>query len=113
MSCTVAARRVKAKADWTSDERRHWIMPRLSEKTRPSQRLLVVALCALWFAVSVEAQRRAVRGRITDATDAPVPGITVTLVLDGQDERTVTTNPDGAFNFDIVDLSRGAFKVRF
>ncbi len=76
-------------------------------------RLPLVILCLLLGArAPLSAQRRAVQGQITDAAGAPVPGITVTLLKDGEAVRSTVTTADGQFHLDIVDLSEGSFAVR-
>ena len=72
---------------------------------------LVASLIVLASAY-VFAQRRDVQGRVTDATGAPVAGLTVELVLGGDVQRTATTEADGTFNLDVVDLSGGQYQVR-
>jgi len=69
---------------------------------------VLLGLCT----VTIFAQRRAVRGRVTDSSGAPVPGVTVELTKDGLTLRTTTTGADGQFSLDIVDLAEGTFDVR-
>src|SRR5258708_1901194 len=76
------------------------------------QTVLAIALGVVWLTVGLEAQRRDIRGRLTDATGAAVAGVSVELVLDGLVERTVVTAADGTFALSVVDLSRGTFQVR-
>ncbi len=73
---------------------------------------VVALVLATWLSVGLEAQRRVVRGSLSDAAGAAVAGVTVELVLDGQVERTVVTAADGTFTLNVVDLSRGTFEVR-
>jgi esterase/lipase superfamily enzyme len=81
-----------------------------------TQRLLlrfsVLVACLAMLAVPLSAQRRAVRGRVTNSAGAPVPGVSVTLLKDGTEVRSVTTNADGEFDLDTVDLQVGTFEVR-
>jgi esterase/lipase superfamily enzyme len=86
--------------------------PSTWQHARGLQVVLTIALGVGWLAVGLEAQRRDVRGRLTDAAGAAVAGVSVELVLDGQVERTVVTAADGTFALSIVDLSRGTFQIR-
>src|SRR4051812_39244271 len=61
---------------------------------------------------SISAQRRDVRGSVTDGSGAAVPGVKVELVKDGTVVRTATTGEDGQFHLDVVELSEGQFEVR-
>jgi len=61
---------------------------------------------------SISAQRRGIRGSVTDGAGAAVSGVKVELVKDGTVVRTATTGADGQFNLDVVDLSEGQFEVR-
>lgn len=47
-----------------------------------------------------------------DQAGAPVPGASVELLRNGTPLRTVTTDADGEFAFDIIDLSEATFDVR-
>jgi esterase/lipase superfamily enzyme len=86
--------------------------PRMAHQTsRLRRQACVLVGLALLFSAGIEAQRRDVRGHITQP-DAPAAGIEVTLVLNGTTERTATTDADGAFAFEIVDLARGTFEIR-
>lgn len=76
-------------------------------------RRALVVLLILLAGLPLLAQRREVVGQVTDATAKPVPGVTVELQLGGKTERTTTTDDDGVFRFDDVDLSRGSYAVRF
>ena len=85
---------------------------RQSTNRRSSRLWLITFVSVLILSVGLGAQRRGVRGRLTDATGAPVPGVTVELVFGGQVERTARTDSDGRFTLNVVDLARGAFRVR-
>jgi esterase/lipase superfamily enzyme len=74
--------------------------------------LATLIVFIVFLGSSVSAQRRAVRGNVTDESGAAVPGVTVELLKDGTVVRTAATGPDGQFNFDVVDLSEGQFEVR-
>jgi esterase/lipase superfamily enzyme len=73
---------------------------------------IVIGLLAAVLVVTLEAQRREVRGRVTDAAGAAIPGATVELARAGTPARTVVTNERGEFDFEIVDLAEGPFQVR-
>jgi esterase/lipase superfamily enzyme len=76
-------------------------------------RRALVVLLILLTGISLLAQRREVVGQVSDANAKPLPGITVELQLDGKTVSTATTDDDGVFRFDDVDLARGPFAVRF
>ena len=74
-------------------------------------------LCGLILVIvlvgsSISAQRRDVRGSVTDGSGAAVPGVKVELLKDSAVVRSATTGADGQFNLDVVDLSEGQFEVR-
>lgn len=69
-------------------------------------------LLATAFVVGLQAQRREVSGRVTDAAGRPVQGIRIELLKDGSSTRSVVTDPDGVFSLDLVDLSEGVYEVR-
>lgn len=73
--------------------------------------LMVLALLAS-IPVVLDAQRRAVRGRLDDAGGAPIPGASITLLLDGQPQQTTTTAADGTFRFMLIDFSQGTHEIR-
>lgn len=78
-----------------------------------AQRIALVGVMLIAALVTtLSGQRREVRGRVTDPAGAPVPGASVELVKNGTTLRTVTTDADGAFKLDIVELSEGTFEVR-
>lgn len=58
------------------------------------------------------AQRVELRGRITDAAGAAVPGVPVELLHAGLPPQTTTTDARGEFAFPRVDLSLGGYDVR-
>lgn len=76
-------------------------------------RRALVVLLILLTGISLLAQRREVVGQVSDANAKPLPGVTVELQLDGKTVSTATTDDDGVFRFDDVDLARGPFAVRF
>ena len=73
---------------------------------------VVVVLLALLAVAPVQAQRRDVRGRIADAAGVPVARLAVELRQDGTVVRTVVTDADGEFAFDILNLSDGPYEIR-
>lgn len=76
-------------------------------------RVLLLLLClTLLLTVSASAQQRGVRGRVTDAAGAAVPGVSVTLLKDGAPIRNAISDVNGEFNLNVVDLSEGVFEVR-
>src|SRR4051812_34232729 len=75
-------------------------------------RIAAVAAAVVLMLATLDAQRRNVRGRVTDATGAAVPGITVELIRNGEVVRTATTAADGQFALEVIDLSEGRFEVR-
>ena len=70
-----------------------------------------VAVAALGSALLM-AQRVALRGRITDATGAGVPGVSVELVRGGAPLQTTTSDVVGEFAFERVDLAVGDYELR-
>jgi esterase/lipase superfamily enzyme len=64
------------------------------------------------FVVTLQAQRRDVRGRVTDQSGAPIAGAAVELRRDGTAIRTVVSDAGGEFALDIVNLSEGSYEVR-
>ncbi len=75
--------------------------------------VFLLVVCAAVLTVPLSAQRRAVRGRVADASGAPVPGVVVTLLKDSAAVRSTITDTTGAFNLDLVDLADGTFEVQF
>jgi esterase/lipase superfamily enzyme len=75
-------------------------------------RISALIVCLVVFVVPLSAQRREVRGRVTDAQGSPVAGVSVTLFKDGAQIRSVVTSADGQFDLDIVNLAEGTFEVR-
>lgn len=75
--------------------------------------VFVLVVCAVVLAVPLSAQRRAVSGRVADATGAPVPGVVVTLLKNSAAVRSTVTDTAGRFNLDLVDLADGTFEVQF
>lgn len=77
-------------------------------------KFLVLLTLILGFTATVQAQtsRGTVSGIVTDQTGAAVSGASVSLTNAGTNvERTTTTNDEGFYRFDAVDL--GAYSVRF
>ena len=65
--------------------------------------LLVVSSASLAFAQAVTSGTGAVNGRVTDASDAVMPGVTVTLTSPSQmGTRTAVTDADGGYRFTAV-----------
>jgi len=81
-------------------------------RCRSGLSILVVLCMAILTAVSVSAQRRGIRGRITDTAGSAAPGVTVELLKNGEVLRTASTGADGQFDLDVVNLSEGQFEVR-
>jgi len=74
--------------------------------------LLVVSSVSLAFAQAVTSGTGAVNGRVTDASDAVMPGVTVTLTSPSQmGTRTAVTDADGAYRFTAV--TPGEYVVLF
>ena len=73
---------------------------------------LAVVLLSLLVVTTIQAQRRELRGRVTDASGAPVAGATVELTRPGTPPRTATTDSGGEFVFPIIDLAEGPFSIR-
>jgi esterase/lipase superfamily enzyme len=73
---------------------------------------LVVVLLASISLVALQVQRRDVRGRVSDSSGAPAPGVTIELVRNGTSIRTIETNASGEFALGIIDLADGAFEIR-
>lgn len=78
---------------------------------RIGKRVTVLLLTTLLI-VSVQAQRRDVSGRVTDASGAPARGVPIELQKDGTTTRRVVTDPNGEFALDLVDLSDGTYEIR-
>jgi esterase/lipase superfamily enzyme len=76
------------------------------------RRCVIVTSLVVLVSPYVLAQRRDIRGRVTDATGAPAPGLTVQLIVGGETKRAAVTGADGTFRLDIVDLSEGQSQVR-
>jgi esterase/lipase superfamily enzyme len=74
--------------------------------------VLAIALAVGIAVATVEAQRREIRGRITDTAGAGRSGVSVDLVKDGATIRSTVSGADGRFRLDIVELSEGTFDVR-
>jgi Carboxypeptidase regulatory-like domain/TonB-dependent Receptor Plug Domain/TonB dependent receptor len=75
---------------------------------------LMLAVTLLLFTASALAQtsRGAVSGIVSDPTDAVVPGATVTLTNDQTGvSRTTSTNGEGLYRFDAVDLGSYSLKI--
>lgn len=68
----------------------------------------------LWLTVSVLAQspadRLSISGIIVDPSGAAIPAVAVSLHEPGRTERTVTTNPSGAFVF--TPVAPGDYEIR-
>lgn len=75
-------------------------------------RLLLLIAVVVSLPVVLDAQRRAIRGRLEDATGAAIAGASIALLLDGQPEQTTTTAPDGTFRFPLIDFARGPRELR-
>ena len=69
--------------------------------------LLAVFLC--WFSAAVFAQSTgSIKGQLTDATGAAIPGATVTITA-GAVAKTTTTGADGTFN--VTGLAPGQYAL--
>ena len=65
--------------------------------------LLVLSCASLTFAQAVTSGTGAVNGRVTDASQAVMPGVTVTITSPSQmGTRTAVTDADGAYRFTAV-----------
>lgn len=74
--------------------------------------LIVVAVFITAISTFAQTSRGAVSGIITDQNGAIIPGAQVTLTnTDTSVERTVTTNDDGFYRFDAVDLGNYSVTV--
>src|SRR5687768_17280087 len=63
----------------------------------------VVAFTSLTFAQATTAGTGAINGRVTDASDAVMPGVTVTITSPSQmGTRTAVTDSDGTYRFTAV-----------
>ncbi len=79
-----------------------------------NMRVTILLLALLSFAVAVQAQtsRGAVAGNVLDANGAVISGATITLLNSTKGiERTTTTNGEGLYRFDAVDLGTYSVKV--
>ena len=76
-------------------------------------RRALLVFVMLLTVMPLTAQRREVAGRITDASGKPLPGVTVELLQNGETLRTASSDEEGFFRFDNVDLSRGPHDIRF
>jgi hypothetical protein len=74
--------------------------------------LLVVSCSSLSFAQAVTSGTGAVNGKVTDASDAVMPGVTVTITSPQQmGVRTAVTDSDGSYRFTAV--TPGDYVVMF
>jgi hypothetical protein len=74
--------------------------------------LLITALLTFSLAAVAQTSRGTVVGTITDANGAVIPGATVTLTnLETTITRTTTTNDEGNYRFDAVDLGNYSVQV--
>src|SRR5690349_2971182 len=65
--------------------------------------LLLPVTVPLAFAQAVNARTGAINGRVTDASDAVMPGVTVTITSPQQmGARTAVTDSDGTYRFNAV-----------
>jgi outer membrane receptor protein involved in Fe transport len=72
--------------------------------------ILVAALLGLSLAVMAQTSRGTVSGVVSDTAGAVVPGATITLTSGATNlSRTTTTNDEGFYRFDAVDL--GTYSV--
>lgn len=79
-------------------------------KTSSYQCCVLIVLCVGGILPAI-AQTSSLSGRVTDITDAVVPGITVTLADNANDRKqVVSTNGRGEFSFQ--NLLRGTYKLR-
>src|SRR5687768_3578878 len=73
---------------------------------------LVLASASLSFAQAVTSGTGAINGRVTDASDAVMPGVTVTITSPSQmGVRTEVTDADGNYRFSAV--TPGDYVVAF
>ncbi|HJR58198.1 MAG TPA: alpha/beta hydrolase [Vicinamibacterales bacterium] len=79
----------------------------MNRRTFAAALVVIIATAAY-----IHGQVRSVQGRITDGAGAPVAGVAVELILDDKPQATATTDPDGIFRFDLVDLSQGPHGLR-
>ncbi len=74
--------------------------------------LLITALLSLSLIAVAQTSRGTVSGIITDPNGAVIPGATVILTnLETTVTRTTTTNDEGAYRFDAVDLGNYSVQV--
>ena len=65
--------------------------------------LFVVAFASLTYAQAVTTGTGAINGRVTDTSDAVMPGVTVTITSPSQmGVRTEVTDADGSYRFSAV-----------
>src|SRR5688500_3193697 len=74
--------------------------------------LFVIAFASLTFAQAVTTGTGAINGRVTDTSDAVMPGVTVTITSPSQmGVRTEVTDADGTYRFSAV--TPGDYVVSF
>src|SRR4051812_11664326 len=73
---------------------------------------VLVCLLVLCASVTTRVAGLSVTGTITDSSGAPLPGVTVELIIDAKVIATVTTDAHGAFEFRNVRPRRYEVRAR-
>ena len=71
---------------------------------------LVVLVCVLASAIDAGQLSAPLSGRVTDAANAPLPGVQVTVTQDGKTDRTTVTGADGRYT--LPGLPVGRYKIK-
>src|SRR5580704_7266936 len=86
--------------------------PGLRHTTRRVLSLVVLLSCLAGFGLAQNTNSGDIRGTVTDATGAVIPGATVTLLnVDTGVAKTVTTNQAGLY--DAVSILPGRYRLTF
>lgn len=72
--------------------------------------LLFICLVGGWAAVSAQAQQASLQGKVTDATDASIPGAKVTLIPARGKALTAETDALGMYHF--PGIQPGAYRLQ-
>ncbi|MGH9160042.1 MAG: TonB-dependent receptor, partial [Vicinamibacteraceae bacterium] len=86
-------------------------MARSGSRFRSTLIVLGAVLALSLFPLPLHAQSTGgIRGTVSDPLDAPIPGVSVSLLRDGAVVTTSTTNAEGVFSFD--GLSEGRHRIQ-
>src|ERR1700733_6865781 len=85
----------------------------MSRSTSSALRIFSIFFCIVLSAVMAQAQfRTSIKGVVTDATGAVVPGANLTLINPATGEKQVRVSDDaGVFNFNALPAARFRLEV--